>query len=145
MGNQRRRNPPMLGELDEELMRERSIHGKRILEPGTAFVTDWVNRNTLSLFPFTIGITARRILPANPLRTYLALQNKSGGVIFVNFGQNPTAFASVGIPAGGNYIFEGGATGGAFSPQDDVYVLGSAAGLDGVAGEGLWTPQAQEL
>jgi hypothetical protein len=109
------------------------------------FVTDWVNRNTLSLFPFTIGTTAARILPANNLRTYLAIQNKSGGTIFVNFGQNPTQFASVQIDAGGNIVFEGGATGGAFSPQDDVYVLGSAAGLDGVALEGLWTPQAQEM
>ena len=148
MGNQRRprvQSPDGLGELSSDLVEERSIHGKRILEPGTAFVTDWVNRNTLSLFPFTISTTARRILPSNPLRTYLAIQNKSGGVIFVNFGQNPTQFASVGIPAGGNYIFEGGATGGAFSPQDDIYVLGSAAGLDGVAGEGLWTPQAQEI
>jgi hypothetical protein len=148
MGNQRRpriHSPDGLGELSPDLGRERSIHGKRILEPGTAFVTDWVNRNTLSLFPFTIGVTARRILPANPLRTYLVVQNKSGGTIFINFGQNPTAFASVSIPAGGNIIFEGGATGGAFSPQDDIYLLGSVAGLDGVAGEGLWTPQAQEI
>jgi len=146
MGNQRRRiHGPGLGELPQDLSEERSIHGKRILQPGTAFVTDWVNRNTLSLFPFTIGVTARRILPSNPLRTYLILQNKSGGTIFINFGQNPTVFASVSIPAGGNIIFEGGATGGAFSPQDDIYILGSVAGLDGVAGEGLWTPSAQEL
>ena len=73
------------------------------------------------------------------------MQNKSGGTIFINFGQNPTQFSSIQIPAGGNIIFEGGATGGAFSPQDDIYVLGSVAGLDGVAGEGLWTPQAQDI
>jgi hypothetical protein len=145
--NARNRRPRLLnsglGELSPDLLKERS-HGKRILNPGSMFVTDWVNRNTLSLFPFTIGTSARRILPANPLRTYLVVQNKSGGVIHINFGQNPTTFASVDIPAGGNMIFEGGATGGAFSPQDDIYVLGSAAGLVGVAGEGLWTPQAQE-
>lgn len=145
MGNQRRRPPPMLGELSPDLGKERSLHGKRILDPGSMFVTDWVNRNTLSIFPFTIGTTARRILPANPLRTYLIVQNKSGGTIFVNFGQNPTQFTSIQIPAGGNYEFQGGATGGAFSPQDDVYVAGSVAGLDGVAGEGLWTPEAQEI
>lgn len=134
-----------LGELTEEISQERSIHGKRILDPGSMFVTDWVNRNTLSLFPFTIGTTAQRILPANPLRTYLIVQNKSGGIIFINFGQNPTVFSSIEIPAGGNFEFTGGATGGAFSPQDDIYVLGSAAALNGVAGEGLWTPMAQEL
>ena len=131
--------------MTEAISEERSLDGKRVLDPGSMFVTDWINRNTLSLFPFTIGIAARRILPANPLRTYLIVQNKSGGTIFINFGQNPTQFASIQIDAGGNYVFEGGATGGAFSPQDDVYVLGSAAGLDGVAGEGLWTPTAQEV
>ncbi len=148
MGNQRRRRiigPTGLGELTESISSERSIHGKRILDPGSMFVTDWINRNTLSLFPFTIGVTAFRILPANPLRTYLIVQNKSGGVIFINFGQNPTTFSSIEIPAGGNYEFTGGATGGGFSPQDDIYVLGSAANLNGVAGEGLWTPSAQEV
>lgn len=138
-------NGDTLGELQPDLLAERSIHGKRILDPGSMFVTDWINRNTLSLFPFTIGITAFRILPANPLRTYLIVQNKSGGVIFINFGQNPTVFSSIEIPAGGNFEFTGGATGGAFSPQDDIYVLGSVAGLDGVAGEGLWTPTAQQI
>jgi len=138
-------NGDTLGELSPDLGAERSIHGKRILDPGSMFVTDWVNRNTLSLFPFTIGVTAFRILPSNPLRTYLIVQNKSGGVIFINFGQNPTTFSSIEIPAGGNYEFTGGATGGAFSPQDDIYVLGSVAGLDGVAGEGLWTPMAQNV
>ena len=134
---------PGLGELSPDLGAERSSHGKRILDPGSMFVTDWVNRNTMSLFPFTIGTSAERILPANPLRTYLIVQNKSGGIIFINFGQNPTAFASIEISPSGNYELIGGATGGAFSPQDDIFVLGSAAGLDGVAGEGLWTPSAR--
>ena len=139
------RNSPLV-ELPASIGEERSIHGKRILDPGSMFVTDWINRNTLSLFPFTIGIVAERILPANPLRTYLLLQNKAAvGNLFINFGQNPTAFASVIIVPGGNIIFEGGATGGAFSPQDDIFILGSVAGIDGVAGEGLWTPSAEEI
>lgn len=140
-----RRRTTGLGELSPDLGAERSFEGKRILDPGSMFVTDWINRNTLSLFPFTIGTTAQRILPANPLRTYLVVQNKSGGSIFINFGQNPTEFASIIISAGGNAEFIGGATGGAFSPQDDIFILGSVAGLDGVAAEGLWTPVAREM
>ena len=139
--NRRRVRPPRtLGDLPSD----RKAAGKRVLDPGTHYVTDWINRHTLSLYPFTIDTTPERIIPANHLRTYLGIQNKSGGTIFVNFGQNPTQYASVQIPAGGNYIFEGGATGGAFVPQDDVYVLGSVAGLDGVIAEGAWMPQAQE-
>lgn len=133
-----------LQELPDDTRREQSFEGKRILSPGEGFVTDWINRFTLSLFPFTIGLAAQRILPANPLRSYLIIQNKEaigGNAIFVNFGQNPTVFSSIRIEAGGNYIFEGGARGGGFSPQDDVYILGSAAGLDGIAGEGLLMPE----
>lgn len=143
---QRRFQPgDTLGGLPEDIAAERSIHGKRILDPGTFLATDWINRNTLSLFPFTIGLTAERILPSNPLRTYLIVQNKSASNIFINFGQNPTAFASIIIFPSGNYELIGGATGGAFSPQDDIYILGAAAGLNGVAGEGLWTPSAREF
>jgi len=131
-----------LGDLPADKQRERSHAGKRILNPGTQFVSDWINRNRLSLFPFTVGIVAQQGVPANELRTYLLIQNKSGGTMFINFGQNPTQFASIQIVAGGNIIFEGGATGGAFSPQDTVNILGSAPGLDGVIGEGLWTAEA---
>lgn len=109
-----------------------------MLQPGKGHVADWVNRYSQSVFPFTIGVTAERVLPANPMRTYLLIQNKSAGTMFVNFGQNPTTFASIEIAAGGNYIQEGGAPAGAFISPDDVYVLGSAAGLDGVVSEGLW-------
>lgn len=138
----KRRQIHGLGELPADKMRERSHAGKRVLDPGTQFVSDWINRNRLSLFPFTVGIVAQQGVPANELRTYLIIQNKSGGTIFVNFGQNPTQFASIQIPAGGNMEFTGGATGGAFSPQDTVNILGSAPGLDGVIGEGLWTAEA---
>jgi len=138
----KRRRMHGLGDLPADKTRERSSAGRRILDPGTQFVSDWINRNRLSLFPFTVGITAQQGVPANELRTYLLIQNKSGGTIFVNFGQNPTQFASIQIPAGGNYEFTGGATGGAFSPQDTVNILGSAAGLDGVIAEGLWTAEA---
>ncbi len=109
-----------------------------MLEPGKGHVADWVNRYSLSLFPFKAQLTASRELPANPMRTYLLIQNKSAGTIYVNFGQNPTVFSGIEIASGGNYIMEGGAPSGAFVSPDDVYVLGSAADLDGVIAEGLW-------
>ena len=111
---------------------------EHLLDPGSGALSDWTNRYKFTLFPIRAEIVASRELPANPLRCYLIVQNKSAGVIFVNFGQNPTEFASIEIAAGGNYIFEGGGQGGAFCPPDDVYILGSAAALDGAIGEGLW-------
>jgi hypothetical protein len=110
-----------------------------MLEPGKGYIADWVNRYTLSLFPFTAGLTALRILPANPMRTYLLIQNTSASNMFVNFGQNATPIAGIRIIPGGNYEQLGGAPAGAFIAPDDVYILGAAASLSGVIAEGLWT------
>jgi len=137
--NDRRRTP---GALPLVQRRERETRGRRILDPGSGYITDWINRHTLALYPFVVGITAQQAIPANPLRTYVIIQNNSGGIIFVNFGQKPTVANAIRIPAGGNYELAGGATGGAFSPHNTVNILGSAAGLIGVVGEGVWTPEA---
>lgn len=137
MRNRDRRTYWSMGDLPPERA------GRRILDPGVEAVTDWVNRNSMSLFPFTTGAAAQEILPANALRTYVAVQNKSGGIIYVNFGQRATAYASFMIAPGQLLDFGGGATGGGFSPSDSVWILGSAAGLNGCASEGLWTPYSE--
>ena len=111
---------------------------KVILEPGRGQIADWINRYSLSTFAFTAGIVSDRKLPANPLRTYLLIQNNSAGVMFVNFGTEATAISGIQIIAGGNYIMEGGAPAGAFVAPNDVYILGSAGNLAGVIGQGLW-------
>ncbi len=125
-----------LGELPESNLRERAL-GKQIFDPGAGFVSDWINRYTQSNFPFSIGVASERALPANPLRTYLLIQNKSANIIFVNFGQNATAFNGIRIISGGNYELIGGATGGAFCNGDDVYILADAAATEGVVTEGV--------
>jgi hypothetical protein len=127
-----------LGDLPPPLRGGRPRTGE-VLEPGKGHIADWSNRYTLSLFPFSIGTSPERVLPANPMRCYLLIQNKSAGTIFVNFGQNPTTTASVEIIAGGNLELIGGAQGGAFCSPDDVYLMGSAAALATAILEGLWT------
>lgn len=111
----------------------------RMLEPAKGHIADWVNRYTLSLFPFSAGLTSVRVLPANPMRTYLIIQNTSASNMFVNFGQNATLIAGLRIIPGGNYEQLGGAPAGSFITPDDIYILGAAAGLSGVIAEGLWT------
>ena len=111
----------------------------RILDPGRGHVADWVNRHTASLFPFTAGLTSFRVLPANPLRAYLLVQNLSASNMFLNFGQNATTTAGIRIIAGGNYEQIGGAPAGAFCSPQDIYILGAAAALPGIVVEGLWT------
>ena len=125
-----------LGELPEDQFRERAL-GKTIFDPGAGFVSDWVNRYTQSNFPFSIGTASERAIPANPLRTYLLIQNKSANILFVNFGQNATTFNGIRIIAGGNYELIGGATGGAFCNGDDVYILADVAASEGVLTEGV--------
>lgn len=128
-----------LAGLPESLESERSIQGKRILDPGAGFAPDWENKYTQSNFPFTVGTTSIRVIPDNPLRCYLLIQNKSGGNMYVNFGQNATIYNGIQIVTIGNYELIGGARGGSFCPADGIYIIGDAAGLDGVVTEGVLT------
>ena len=129
-----------LGDLPLPLTAERAPR-RKVFDPGTQFVTDYINRNSLTIFPFQTKAQADRILPANPLRTYLIIQNNSGGLMYVNFGTNPTPLSAIRIFPGREYEFTGGVTG--FSPADDIFVLGDAAGQNGSVGEGLYQPEAR--
>ncbi len=98
----------------------------------------WLNQGSTSNFPFRIGLESEQIIPANPLRTYLLIQNKDAGSdMFINFGQKANDFNGVIIVPRGNFEFIGGKQGGAFVPADSVWVLGAAADMEGVLVEGV--------
>lgn len=110
-------------------------------DPGAGLIPEWVNNFKASNFPFTIGTTATQIVPANPLRCYLLVQNKNAASdMFINFGQKATTYNGIIIIPRGNYEFIGGANGGPFSPSDSVWILGAAAGMEGVLVEGVLPP-----
>jgi hypothetical protein len=103
------------------------------LQPG-----EWENRDTASLYPFTVGLAAIQVVPANSRRTYVLVQNKDAASdMLLSFGQKPTTFSSVIIIPRGNYELVGGSFGGAFVPSNSVWVLGTAAAMDGVLVEGV--------
>lgn len=133
-----------LGELPEAKMSERAIRGP-IQETPPANPNDWLNPYTQSNFPFIVGTASIQILPANPLRCYLLIQNKSAGNMYVNFGQNANTFNGIQIITIGNYELIGGARGGAFCPSDGIYIIGDAASLSGVVTEGVIMPSMQEI
>ncbi len=96
------------------------------------------NSDTATNFPFVIGLQSTQIIPANPLRVYLLVQNKDAGAdMFINFGQKANAFNGVIIIPRGNFEFIGGGPGGSFSPQDSVWLLGAVADMNGVLVEGV--------
>ena len=98
----------------------------------------WLNKTTAKTVPFVIGLTSMQIVPANPLRAYLLVQNKDAGSdMLINFGQKATSFNGVIIIPRGNYEFIGGTRGGGFCPFDSVWVLGTAANMQGVLVEGV--------
>lgn len=99
----------------------------------------WVNRSTQANTPFIVGTVGIRVLPANPRRTYLLIQNKSADVMYLNFGQQADLYNGIQISAGGAYELIGGATGGSHCPFDDVFVLGGSSDLAGVVTEGMVT------
>lgn len=112
-----------------------------INDPGAGLIPEWINNFTTANYPFVIGLTSEQVIPANPLRSYLLVQNKNAASdMFINFGQKATAFNGVIIIPRGNYEFIGGAVGGSFVPSDSVWILGAAAGLNGVLVEGVLPP-----
>ena len=131
-----RRRPPGLGDLP--------YYGDRPgpeIDPGRGLMPAWINNFTTANYPFIVGTAAQQILPANPLRAYLLIQNKDGASdLFINFGQKPTAFNGLIIIPRGNYELIGGATGGSFVPSDSVWLLGDAANMEGVVIEGVLPP-----
>ena len=113
----------------------------QINDPGSGLFPQWINGYTAAMYPFVIGLASQQIIPANPLRAYLLIQNKNAAAdMFVNFGSDATAFNSVIIIPRGNYELIGGANGGSFCPGDSVHVLGAAAGMNGVIVEGILPP-----
>jgi hypothetical protein len=142
-----------LGELPEDFMSERlsrnPILSPRVTQyaqgsaptfaPGSS--TMGLPRYRSSITPFIAGVTSQKAVPANPQRAFLLIQNNNGGgnKIFVNFGSDANALNSIVIIDGGNAVFEGGDVGGSFVPQEDVYILGQAAGLACIVMEGLVT------
>ena len=117
----------------------------RINDPGSGLFPQWINGYTASLYPFVIGLASQQIIPANPLRAYLLIQNKDAAAdMLINFGSEATAFSSVIIIPRGNYELIGGAYGGSFVPGDSVHVLGTAAGMQGALIEGVLPPLLTE-
>ena len=98
---------------------------------------EYSNPYTQVNIPFVTDGTSQRVLPANPRRTYLIVQNKGADFIYVNFSQAATTDNGLRIIAGGNYEIIGGEDGGSHVPRDDVFVLGAVAGLNCVVSEGM--------
>lgn len=69
-----------------------------------------------------VGLTKEEQLKAlKPGRTYLLIENRSSGAIYINFDTHADANNGIQIPAGGNYERE------IAVPDNDIYILGSDA------------------
>lgn len=136
MRRQHGRRGQNLGELPRDYYKQGPVN-----DPGAGLIPEWVNNFTATNFPFVIGTTSEQIIPSNPLRSYVLIQNKDAASdMFVNFGNAATAFNGVIIIPRGNYELIGGAVGGPFSPSDSIHVLGAVAGMQGVVVEGVLPP-----
>lgn len=143
-----------LGELPEDVMSERLLRdpvfsprigyvpgkGNVIVPPNnTGTGAPFNPRYKSSVVPFVTAAVSAKALPANASRAFLLVQNNDGGgnAIFVNLGADATAANAIKVIDGGNLFFEGGNEGGAFVPQEDVYIVGAVAGSAVIVMEGL--------
>jgi hypothetical protein len=127
-GFARRRRSPNAGQVETSGVAEQSftrnddsreIFGVAVPK-GNANRPPWLNKGTQSNTPFSVDTLSIRILPANPRRRYLIIQNKSADVMYINFGQLADIYNGIQISAGGAYELIGGGPGGSFVPSDDV-------------------------
>ena len=125
-----------LGELPADYRRQGPL-----LDPNGPEIGAYENKYTATQYPFVVGLSSIQVIPSNPYRCYVLIQNKdSVNNMFVSFGTNATAFGSIIIVPEGNYELIGGGIGGAFCPNNSVYVLGTVAGQSGVLVEGVLPP-----
>ncbi len=123
-----------------ELPSDRDLVGP-LIDPSSLSVPEWINTQTATNFPFTVGVVSQQIIPANPLRVYVIIQNKdSADDMFINFGNDATTYNGIIIIPRGNYELIGGQNGGSFVMKDSIHILGAAAGMDGVISEGILPP-----
>lgn len=119
---------------------------KRVHEPGAGLLYNWINPYTQSNTPFITGVGSAMILPANPIRSYVLIQNKNNAAnMFINFGSSANVFNGIIIIPLGNYELIGGATGGAYCPRDSIHILGAAVNMQGVITEGIMPPSTPRL
>ena len=144
------RRQPGLGGIPQP---DYEYQGPELLDPGGGIFSDYYNGDTTTVFPFTANLTSQQVIPLNPLRLYLLVQNNSAGAstgdIFINFGQSSTLTNSLVLPSGGVYEQTGVGGGrsldpkkmqfssGSFIGPDSIHVLGEFAGMACVIIEGI--------
>ncbi len=117
--------------------------GGPTIDPGAGLIPEWINNYTQSNFPFTLAVAgvSEQIIPANPLRSYVLIQNKDAAAdMFISFGNSATAYNGIIIIPRGNYELIGGANGGSYCPNDSVHLMCLVAGVEGVVSEGVLPP-----
>jgi hypothetical protein len=145
-----------LGEVPEDLMSERALRypvispAIREFAPGTSPLVGapaqpyGVSPFKSAQYAFVASTASQKVIPANPYRVFVLIQNNdgSGNAIFVGFGGDATAISGLKVIDGGNISFSGGSQPHNFGtqpfcPTEDIYILGLAASacvvMEGIA------------
>lgn len=116
---------------------------QRPIDPGLKDA-GWINPYRAVVYPFTPdNVISFQGLPANRRRTYLVIQNKGPGNLFVAFDQAADPLTSVTLVPSQAWEIIGGAAGGPFVPSSAVWVLTDTLGTTGVFVEGVSVPVKQ--
>ena len=130
------------GELPLDLRHERK-QGP-LQNPGAGLYPDWINEYRTTLTAAQIDTNGQAIIPANPLRAYLLVQNKDAATdLYFNISNAADAFNGIIIIPRGNYEYVGGANGGSFVPSGTVYLTSAAGTIDVAVVEGILPPTEQ--
>lgn len=149
-------NEQHLGEVPEDLMSERALRypvispAIREFAPGTSPLVGAPSQPYATSpfksaqYAFVASTASQKVIPANPFRAFLLIQNNDGNAnaIYVGFGGDATTTAGIKIIDGGNLSFGGGSMSKnmgsqPYCPTEDVYILGVASSacvvMEGIA------------
>lgn len=117
-------------------------------------IRGWINPYKTTIYPFNVPNQSTdspiMAINANYKRTYLLIQNKGPGNLFVNFGQEPSLNGDNCIALVTTQFYEQIGGGGVFpdgnSPmisahlsRDSIFILSDAANTRCIITEGVWT------
>jgi hypothetical protein len=96
------------------------VYGRRA--PDESYYYSQRSQTFSSTFFAAVGDGSQLVLPSNPARVYLLVQNLGAAdPLYINFGKDASAADGVRIVAGGNIILDYAC------PTDDVYAFMDAA------------------
>jgi hypothetical protein len=130
------RNEHFLGEVPPQQYPEpqKFAPDRAAALPFRSTTRNVAQRGNFSIYPQVATTASQQVLPANPKRVYLLIQNNGTDYIRVNYGNNASALTTRIPPNGGSYDYP-------VVPINAIYILAESGSQNVVVEEAVDVPE----